>query len=352
MSGREYDRYGVRVGRPHLVLLGAGASLAAFPNGDRSGLRLPLMNNVIQTVTGLSEYLHSQGIDDRSLDFEVFYSSLYGKKQYDYVKQTIEHLIYQYFAKLQLPDEPTLYDHIVLSLTGRDVIATFNWDPFLWQAVCRNQKRVGHANMPHPLYLHGNTAIGVCLRHDKIQISHRDSICHKCYNSLDNSRLLYPVAEKDYNTDPFIKSSWVDLKKVLQNAYMFTIFGYSAPTSDVEAVDLLSEGWGDKYERSLEQIEIIDMLDESILKDRWDRFLHTHHFGTHTDFYESMLGKCSRRSVDACFGANINCVAWEEYPIPKDAPWQEIDVWLKPYIEAEKSYRISTEHVDPNRPGN
>ena len=66
MSGREYDRYGVRVRRAHLVLLGAGASLAAFPDGDKSGLKLPLMHNVIETVTGLSEYLHSKGINDES----------------------------------------------------------------------------------------------------------------------------------------------------------------------------------------------------------------------------------------------------------------------------------------------
>jgi hypothetical protein len=35
---------------PHVVLLGAGASLAAFPNGDANGNKLPLMNDLIATV--------------------------------------------------------------------------------------------------------------------------------------------------------------------------------------------------------------------------------------------------------------------------------------------------------------
>ena len=337
MSGRDYDRYGLGVQRSHLVLLGAGASLAAFPDGEKSGMRLPLMDNVIETVTGLSELLHSKGIDYSSSNFEDFYSSLCGETRFDLVRQAVDVLIYEYFAKLQLPDEPTLYDHLVLSLTGRDFIATFNWDPFLWQAICRNQKYAGKSNMPHPLYLHGNTAIGICTKHEKIQISHRDHICSKCRKPLDRSRLLYPVGQKDYNSDPFIKSSWDGIENLLQNAYMFTIFGYSASSSDVEAVNLLSKGWGDKYQRSMEQIEIIDILDESTLTERWDKFIH--HYDTHIDFYASMLGKCSRRSVDACFGANFNCIAWEEYPIPKDASWDELEEWLQPYIEAEDSFR-------------
>jgi hypothetical protein len=36
--------------RPHVVILGAGASLAAFPNGDRNGRRLPLMKDFVDVV--------------------------------------------------------------------------------------------------------------------------------------------------------------------------------------------------------------------------------------------------------------------------------------------------------------
>jgi len=341
MEERAYNRYALNFKRPHLILLGAGASRAAFPDGEKNGLKLPLMEDFVETIIGLSDYLDKCGIDYKGKNFEDLYSALYEDSQYDKIRQAIEEMIYDYFARMELPDEPTLYDHLILSLTWRDVIATFNWDPFIWQAMCRNCNRVGEKNLPRPLYLHGNTAIGVCTEHEKIQISHKGSLCPKCRMPLGKSKLLYPISKKDYNTNPFIKSSWDGVKSCLKYAYMFTIFGCGAPTSDIEAVDLLSKGWGDKYERNMEQFEGIDKIDEDALCERWDRFIHTHHYDTHKDFYSSMIGKCSRRSADASFGANYNCIAWEEYPIPKDASWDELDEWLKPYIKEENRARQS-----------
>lgn len=335
MKERAYNRYVLITKRPHLVLLGAGASLAAFPNGEKNGIELPLMINFVETVNGLSDYLNKYGIDYREKNFEDLYSSLYAESRYNEIRQALEELIYSYFARMELPNEPTLYDHLVLSLTGRDVVATFNWDPFLWQAMCRNRHRVGDDNLPWSFYLHGNTAIGVCTKHEKIQIGHRGCPCSKCRMPLGRSKLLHPIGKKDYNSDPYIKSSWNGVKSCLESAYMFTIFGYGAPSSDVEAVDLLSEAWGNKYKRNMEQIEIVDIVDEKALCKRWDRFIHTHHYDAHSDFYSSMIGKCSRRSADASSNANYNCIAWEEYPIPKNASWDELDEWLKPYIEVE-----------------
>lgn len=340
MEERSYNRYGINTQRPHLVLLGAGASLAAFPDGERNDLKLPLMNNFVETVDGLSDYLDECGIDYKEQNFEDLYSSLYDEPRYGKIRQTAEELIYDYFEHMELPDKPTLYDHLILSLTGRDVIATFNWDPFLWQAMCRNYHRVGKGNLPRPVYLHGNTAIGICTEHEKIQISHKESMCSKCRSPLGRSKLLYPIGKKDYTIDPFIKSSWDGVKSCLKSAYMFTVFGYGAPTSDIEAVNLLSEGWGDKHQREMEQIEVIDIVGEDVLRSRWDKFIHTHHYDTHNDFYSSMIAQCGRRSADASFGANFNCIAWEENPIPKDASWNELDEWLKPYIEVENKARL------------
>lgn len=340
MKERAYDRYALSIKRPHLVLLGAGTSLAAFTNGEKNGMGLPLMNNFVETVNGLSDYLDECGIDYQGKNFEDLYSSLYDNSRYDEIRQAVEELIYDYFGRMELPEEPTLYDHLVLSLTGRDVIATFNWDPFLWQAMCRNCHRVGDDNLPWPFYLHGNTAIGVCTKHEKIQIGHKYRLCSKCKMPLGRSKLLYPIGKKDYNSDPYIKSSWNGVKSCLESAYMFTIFGYGAPSSDVEAVDLLSEAWGDKYKRNMEQIELIDKIDEDAICKRWEKFIHTHHYSYHNDFYSSMIAKCSRRSADASFGANYNCIYWEEHPIPKDASWNELDEWLKPYIEVENKARL------------
>lgn len=217
MREQPFDKYSLSVRRPHLVLLGAGASRAALPKGEKNGRMLPLMNDFFDIVEGLSDFLEKHGIDYQGQNFEDLYSSLYENCKYAEIRNSVEAIIYDYFSCMELPDEPTLYDHLILSLTGRDVIATFNWDPFIWQAIYRNHNRVGgNGNLPQSIYLHGNTAIGLCMKHEKIQISHKWSICRKCGERLEKSRLLYPVKQKDYSSDRFIKSSWDIIKLCLQ----------------------------------------------------------------------------------------------------------------------------------------
>jgi hypothetical protein len=57
---------GHREGRPHVVILGAGASLQAFPDGDRKGQRLPLMYELVEVV-GLRSVSEQQGIGYREI---------------------------------------------------------------------------------------------------------------------------------------------------------------------------------------------------------------------------------------------------------------------------------------------
>lgn len=180
----------------------------------------------------------------------------------------------------------------------------------------------------------------MCVKHQVVQISHKGRRCRKCGKVLQNNRLLYPVSRKDYNADLSIKSGWSDLRRLLGDAFMFTIFGYSAPSSDVEAVALLKEGWGDREQRRMEEIEVIDILAEDRLREKWDDFILSHHYSTHTSFYSSLIAKCARRSCDACFNAVVNCVPWDEQPIPKDAGWEELDKWLGPLLEAENDFNM------------
>jgi len=51
----------VSMGRPHVVLLGAGASRAAFPRGERNGKRLPVMADFFETAP-IADALASGGI--------------------------------------------------------------------------------------------------------------------------------------------------------------------------------------------------------------------------------------------------------------------------------------------------
>jgi len=186
------------MGRPHLVLLGSGASLAAFPNGDKCGRVLPIMNNLVEVV-GLAPILDRAGIEYNDRDFESAYADLVSSGQHAASAHEVEQVVFDYFTRLELPEQPTLYDHLVLSLRDKDMIATFNWDPFLWQAWLRNQGRV---STPTLRFLHGNTAIGGCFRHRPSQFGQRGARCSVCGERFVGSRLLYPVAEKGYQEDP------------------------------------------------------------------------------------------------------------------------------------------------------
>ena len=60
---------------PHLVIVGAGASFAAFPEGDRNGKKLPLMSNFVNTLN-LQDYLNDCGILSSNDNIEIILAEL------------------------------------------------------------------------------------------------------------------------------------------------------------------------------------------------------------------------------------------------------------------------------------
>ena len=143
-----------KMGRPHVVILGTGASRATLPDGDKNGRKVPLMNDFVE-VLNLSEILNKTNIDFEKMNFEDIYDQIYSDIKYSTIRQEIEVVIYDYFSSLELPDTPTIYDHLILSLREKDVIATFNWDPLLTQAYRRNAKKV---KLPRFLF-HNSTVV-------------------------------------------------------------------------------------------------------------------------------------------------------------------------------------------------
>ena len=141
-----------------MLILGAGASLAGTldSNGDKNGKKLPIMNNLVKVV-GLEYLLKEVDIEFNSDNFEDIYGELYVSGNYKEILEEIENRVYQYFSSLELPDNPTIYDLLVLSLRSKDVIATFNWDPLLPDAWERCRKIT--TNLPELLFLHGNVRI-------------------------------------------------------------------------------------------------------------------------------------------------------------------------------------------------
>jgi hypothetical protein len=326
---RDEEIKDVSMSRPHVVILGAGASLAAFPTGDANGDPLPLMGNLADTL-GLSDDLKSVGLGHLCHDFEEAYNEVCNRPSLVQLRKQIEERAVLYFRFLRMPETPTLYDYLVLSLREKDVIATFNWDPFLWQACTRNHKA---AKPPRVFFLHGCATIGFCEK-DKRQgmLYLRCPVCHEPFQP---TRILFPIKQKDYVSDPYISSQWSSLKGALQNAFLFTVFGYGAPATDVAAVDLMGDAWGPSSSRSLEQIELIDIADEATLRQRWQRFIHSHHVETKASFYGSLLSTHPRRTCEALWRSLMEGKFREGNPIPRFDTLDELHSWLRPLLESE-----------------
>ncbi len=328
----------IEMDRPHVVLLGAGASRAALPDGDANGRHLPLMSDFADIVP-VGEVFAAAGISYVGRNFEELYSELCTDPGYKDVLVTLERVIFTYFSSLSLPSKPTLYDHLILSLRKKDVVATFNWDPFLIQAIRRN--RIEQGQMPSVLFLHGNVAAGYCRRDNVHGV--RGATCSRCGKLFESSKLLYPVAAKQYDDDPAIADAWRMAKVSFKSAFMVTIFGYGAPKSDLSAIDLLLNAWGGAQARPMEQFEIIDVRSEEDLLKTWQRFIHTHHYEVHSTAYDSWLFNHPRRSGEAYINQYLNALFIENNPIPRGNTFDEMWEWFSPLVERERKVPESSD---------
>lgn len=297
--------------RPHVVLLGAGASKAAFPAGDAAGLALPVMDELIDVV-GLQSLVKKSGIErEEEMNFEAIYSRLASDPKYEKLVMEIEERIDRYFSNLSLPGTATIYDQLLLSLRSKDAVFTFNWDPFLFDAYERNS---GVVSLPKIFFLHGNVRVGACLEHDTWGA--RKERCPECCQQFVDVPLLFPIEQKDYSKDSYIRQNWDIAKELFRDAFTLTIFGYGAPESDKDAVELLRLAWIDQSDRTVEHVEIIDIVDESILHKRWSPFTPTHHYQILSTFEKSRLARWPRRSCESLLYPMTQGIPCEDFPLP------------------------------------
>ncbi len=328
----EQEVQDVSARRPHVLLIGAGASKAAIPNGDRNGVSVPLLRDVAEELD-LFQLFPDELIDLARTDFEAAYGCLVIGRA-----DTVDELnrrVAKYFSSLELPDEPNLYDVLHLSLREKDAIFTFNWDPFLLQSRIR-LARHGVRRFPKVFFLHGNVLAGFCRKDENSGLIGRR--CSFCNQPFEPSPLLFPVEVKNYQDGGLIEREWQAVRAYLEACFMLTIFGYSAPKTDVEAVDLLKQGWGDPQRRQLEQTEIVNRpsSDHDALRETWAPFVHSHHYEIHDDFYSSWLAKHPRRSGEAYWDQYIEAAFIEDNPIPREfTSVGELIDWFEPLLEAE-----------------
>jgi len=316
--------------RPHIVLLGAGASRAAFPAGDAAGRQLPVMDDLVDIVglRSLIEQAELEGTPEG--DFEIIYSRLASESRYAHTVREIERRIDNYFASLTLPNHATIYDRLLVSLRPKDAIFTFNWDPFLFDAYQRNHNAVP---LPEIFFLHGNVRIGACLDHDKWGT--RKGQCPKCFQPFDDVQLLYPIEQKDYSTNPYIQRNWEAAKILFENAFTLTIFGYGAPASDKDAVELLQSAWTSQMNRSFEYIEIIDIADQPFLDDRWSPFVPTRHCRVTRTFEQSRLARWPRRSCESLMYPMTQGEPCKDFPLPIGGSLAALQVFTREIAQHE-----------------
>jgi hypothetical protein len=334
---------------PQVVLLGAGASIASYYHWGQTGKPLPSMQGLIETL-GLKDDIENSGFKTVGLNFEAFYDDLSSAGTHEQLRQTIETKVYQYFRQLQLPDKPTIYDYLISSMREKDIIATFNWDPFLVQAYLRSEKVLGKRR-PKIAFLHGNVSTAMC-EQDRV-VGLTGSKCSKCALPLKPSKLLYPVKHKDYVSDPLIKNEWDTLREYLKNGYFLTVFGYSAPKTDIEARNLILNDWKSNPTLELAEVEIVDIRPKKEILETWEEFFFNHHFVTTDNIFNSYLFTHPRRSCDAFSSATLMCKPWYENPFPQFDTLKELHDWIAPLIKEEEQYdmdrtKFSGDPLAPN----
>lgn len=331
-------------GGGHLVILGAGASIAStLLDPEKKGKRLPSMKD-LPKVIDMSDLIITVPDELKAENFEQLYSNIYSRNSSSPILLEMNKRVYEYFSTMELPDKPTIYDYLVMALRPKDLIVTFNWDPFLYQAWCRNR---GHGAKPLIRILHGNVAIG----YDEEDLKPGPAGWYRKdnYHVFKPTPLLYPTGEKDYESDRFIKKEWTRLREFLNSdtAWRVTIFGYSAPVSDTAAIELMNEAWGTPEDRNMEQFEMIDIRSEDELYKSWKGFIHTHHYDYATNFFDSSLGQIPRRTNESYFLRCYPTTPEESFhdvcPISRNgfSTFEEMWEWYEELIVIEKEHHAN-----------
>ena len=289
--------------RPHVVIVGAGASRAVM------GKSCPTMNEAIEQV-GLDRILEGFMLETKSKNLEDIYSELFRRgDECKNARIAMEKKLYEYFSNVQLPSFLTIYDLLILSLTEKDCIVSFNWDSLLIQAYNRVAKITW--NRPKILFLHGNVGAGVCK--DCMTFGLIQNYCRKCGKPYNAVPLLYPVEQKDYNSDSFIRDQWSVAKYYISKAGKVTIFGYSAPSSDKEASEILKAAFS-KHDG-------VHRLDADIVD----------------SFYNSYLAQAPRRTLQYQYQQFIR--GWWGQPkihFSKQDTFESVETLLKPLLVNEE----------------
>lgn len=310
------------MGFKHLVILGAGSTIATIPNGDKNGEESYTLANLLKDKTFTSFLEKVQG-NFSANDVEDLCKQLYKEDRPLYYE--FESLVRKKYARLELPEEFTILDRSVLSLTPNDAIVSFNWDDLVIQAYQRMSEYVPEEMLPILAFPHGNAQ---AVYNNKHYTSKRIVTS----TSWFDSPLNMPVDEIDYKSDVFINSQWHILDFFMRNAQMITFFGYRGPDSDEQDLKHLDELFAKN--EICDKIEIIDKDQESAVEvaKRLERFkMQPNWLYPCADFWHSTIAKYPRRTLSVLDNWN--------YSVRTSAKEESLAEFLKhigPLIEEEQ----------------
>lgn len=313
---------------PHVVILGAGASKACCPSGDAQGRPLPVMADLVRALS-LEDVVRESGHDPAE-NFETIYSELYAAGDIATVK-ALDDGTRSYFESIRLPDHVTVYDYLLLSMRPKDMIVSFNWDPLLPQAY-RRWRHLGDV-LPEIIFPHGN--VDLALHAENRQIAFACDVIGK--SGFEPCRLLYPVEKKNYSDDPFIAEQWNVATGWLGGAYFVTVFGYSAPATDVEARKLLKDAWINNPTCSLGAFDVVDIRPKHKLERSWREFLKPTHGAYLSNIMHTFPMHHPRRTCEAFGFATLQQQPWREEPFPVVTDLDALEKWVQPLLEEEKT---------------
>lgn len=313
------------MGFKHLVILGAGSTIATIPQGDKNGEKSYTLANLLLDP---SLKLFVQKVQDKDYctdDVEELCNQLYKNDRKLY--NEFESLIRKKYGSLELPMRFTILDRLVLSLTPNDAIVSFNWDDLIIQAYQRMSNFVLDQMLPILAFPHGNAQAV----YSKTHYTSRRVITND-RNWLD-SPLNMPVDEVDYKSNLFIKSQWRILDFYIRNAQMITFFGYRGPKSDEQDLLHLDEIFAKN--RICDKIEIIDkdLHEAQIVAKNLERFkMQSNWVYTCPDFWHSSIAKHPRRTLQSV----LNNWNYTPKTSAKEETLQEFIRHVGPLVEEEQ----------------
>jgi hypothetical protein len=127
----------------------------------------------------------------------------------------------------------------------------------------------------------------------------------------------------------------------LERAYLVTIFGYSAPVTDVEARSLLLNKWMENPTREFAEIDIVDIRPREDIERSWADFFVRQHYGIFPDVRRTTSFRHPRRSCEAFAMATLQQDPWIENGLPPVRRLEELHAWLHPLLEEEASGMFS-----------